>query len=68
MGAEVVVFSHSVSKAPDAIKLGADKFILTGDKDFAKTAGFGAANGGKEFDYILSCADAASIPIMQFLP
>jgi alcohol dehydrogenase (NADP+) len=58
MGAEVVLFSHSPSKAGDAFRLGADKFVATGDKDFGKTAGFGAANGGREFDYILSTADA----------
>ena len=42
--------------------------IATGDKDFAKTAGFGAANGGREFDYILSTADANAIPLADLLP
>ncbi|KAH8079866.1 GroES-like protein [Filobasidium floriforme] len=68
LGAEVVLFSHSPGKASDALRLGADKFIATGDKDFAKTAGFGAANKGREFDFILSCADSNAIPLDQFLP
>jgi hypothetical protein len=44
------------------------QFVATGDKDFAKTAGFGAANGGKEFDYILSTADANAVPVADLLP
>ena len=34
MGAEVTAFSHSSSKAEDAQKLGADNFVVTGEKDF----------------------------------
>lgn len=62
------LFSHSPNKAADALRLGADKFVATGDKDFAKTAGYGIANGGREFDFILSTADANSIPLADFLP
>lgn len=56
LGAKVLVFSHSPNKKDDAIKLGADEFVSTAEEGFAK----------KHFDsldYILSAADAASIPI-----
>lgn len=36
MGAKVIVFSHSANKKDDALKLGADEFVLSGEKDFAK--------------------------------
>lgn len=65
MGAEVVVFSHSANKEADALKLGADKFVNTGDKGFSEA--YGVANGGREFDFILSCADANAIPLSDFL-
>ncbi|KAJ9116270.1 hypothetical protein QFC24_006787 [Naganishia onofrii] len=58
LGANVTVFSHSISKATDAIRLGADKFISTADKDFASKF-----EGDDELDFILITADANAIPI-----
>ena len=34
LGAEVVAFSHSSRKKEDAFKLGADRFVETGEKGF----------------------------------
>jgi len=60
LGAHVVVFSHSANKEADAKKLGADEFVTT-DKD-----GFAKAYFDK-IDYMLSTADAASIPLSDLL-
>lgn len=56
LGAEVTVFSHSPSKAVDAVRLGADKFVSTADKDFAEKY-------QDTFDFILSTADANKAPL-----
>lgn len=51
MGAEVTVLSHSASKEKDAKRLGAHKFILTGNEEQAKSvAGY--------FDFILDTVSA----------
>jgi len=60
LGAKVVVFSHSPSKKEDCLKLGADEFIVTSEKDFAKP-------WFDKIDYIISAADAAAIPLDQFM-
>jgi alcohol dehydrogenase (NADP+) len=60
LGAKVIVFSHSPNKKEDAIKLGADEFIATGEKDFSKPY-------FDKIDYILSAADAASLPLSDLL-
>jgi len=51
MGAEVTAISHSPNKKDDAKKLGADHFIDSSKKDFAKDHAF-------EFDLIVSTTDA----------
>lgn len=56
LGANVTVFSHSPSKAVDAVRLGADKFVSTADKDFADKF-------QDHFDFILSTADANKAPL-----
>ncbi|KAL7423056.1 hypothetical protein Q5752_002355 [Cryptotrichosporon argae] len=58
LGAHVVVFSHSPNKKDDSLKLGADEFVSTGEKGFAD------AHADK-LDFILSAADAASIPLSE---
>ena len=60
LGAEVVVFSHSANKEKDARDLGADDFVLTSEKDFAKPL-------FSTLDYILSAADAAKLPISDLV-
>jgi len=60
LGAKVVVFSHSANKKDDAKKLGADEFVLTSEKDFAKPF-------FDKLDYILSTADSADIPLSDFV-
>lgn len=60
LGAKVTVFSHSPSKAVDAMGLGADKFISTGDEDFAESL-------QDPFDFILSTADANEVPMGELL-
>jgi alcohol dehydrogenase (NADP+) len=50
LGAEVWALSHSPNKKAEALKLGADHFISTGDKDWAKDHAF-------TFNFILHCAD-----------
>lgn len=51
MGAEVTMLSHSPSKEADAIRLGAQKFILTTDEEPAKTV-------ANYFDLILDTVSA----------
>jgi alcohol dehydrogenase (NADP+) len=48
LGAEVFAISHTKDKEEDAKKLGADHFIYSGDKDWAKPYAF-------KFDFILNC-------------
>jgi len=60
LGAKVIVFSHSPNKKEDALKLGADEFVATGEKDFAKPY-------FDKLDYILSAADAANLPLGDLL-
>ncbi|KAF1350195.1 NADPH-dependent medium chain alcohol dehydrogenase [Delphinella strobiligena] len=50
LGAEVWALSHTKDKKQDAKKLGADHFVYTGEKDWAKSLAF-------KFDFILNCAD-----------
>ena len=50
-GAEVTVLSHSASKEKDAERLGAHKFILTGDEKQAKSV-------NNYFDFILDTVSA----------
>lgn len=64
LGAKVIVFGHSPSKAPDAIRLGADEYISTADSGFGDKFGAGK---GPEFDFILSCADVNKVPMGDFL-
>ncbi len=51
MGAHVTVLSHSPNKRADALKLGADEFIATGDGEVFKTH-------AKSFDFILDTVSA----------
>jgi len=62
MGAEVTAISHSPRKRDDAKKLGADHFIDTSKKDFAKDHAY-------EFDLIVSTIDAAQkdFPMDEYL-
>jgi len=50
MGAEVTVLSHSPNKKDDALKLGADHFVSTGEDEWSKPLKF-------KFDFILNTAD-----------
>ena len=50
MGAEVWALSHTPGKKEDALKLGADHFVSTKDKDWAKPLAF-------TFNFILNAAD-----------
>ena len=52
MGAHVTVLSHSASKEKDALQLGADAFIATGDPEVF------SAHAGK-FEFILNTVSAA---------
>lgn len=60
LGARVIVFSHSPSKKQDSLDLGADEFVVSGEKDFAKPY-------FDKLDYILSAADVESIPLGDFV-
>jgi len=53
LGAEVWALSHSPDKKDDAVALGADHFVSTKDKDWAKPLAF-------TFNFILNCADMTS--------
>jgi alcohol dehydrogenase (NADP+) len=50
LGADVTVLSHTASKKDDALKLGANKFVVTTEKDWAKPLAL-------QYDFILSAAD-----------
>jgi alcohol dehydrogenase (NADP+) len=50
LGAEVWALSHTPGKKEQALKLGADHFVLTKEKDWAKPLAF-------TFNFILNCAD-----------
>jgi alcohol dehydrogenase (NADP+) len=50
LGAEVWALSHSPDKKDTALKLGADHFVSTKEKDWAKPLAF-------TFNFILNCAD-----------
>lgn len=63
LGATVYVFSHQPSKAADAMRLGADKFIATSDENFGKAFG----PNGIELDYILSTADSNQAPLSEIV-
>jgi len=60
LGARVIVFSHSPNKKQDCLDLGADEFVVSGEKDFAKPY-------FDKLDYILSAADVESIPLGDFV-
>jgi uncharacterized zinc-type alcohol dehydrogenase-like protein len=51
MGAEVTMLSHTASKAADAERLGAHKFVLTSDEEQAKSV-------ANYFDFILDTVSA----------
>ena len=51
MGAHVTVLSHSPSKRDDAMRLGADDFVATGEADVFK-------RNAKRFDFILDTVSA----------
>jgi len=51
MGAEVTMLSHTASKAADAKRLGAHKFVLTSDEEQVKTV-------ANHFDFILDTVSA----------
>jgi alcohol dehydrogenase (NADP+) len=50
LGAEVTALSHTPGKKEEALKLGADHFVCTKDKDWAEPLAF-------TFDFILNAAD-----------
>jgi len=50
LGAEVTALSHTPGKKDEALKLGADHFVCTGDKNWAEPLAF-------TFDFILNAAD-----------
>lgn len=50
LGAEVWALSHSPGKKQDALELGADHFVCTGNPDWAAPLAF-------TFNFILNCAD-----------
>lgn len=60
MGAHVIAFSHSPSKKQDCLDLGADEYVSSEDKDFAKPY-------FDKLDFLLSAADVESIPLDAFL-
>jgi len=60
LGAKVIVFSHSANKKDDAIKLGADEFVVTSEDGFEKPY-------FDKMDFMLSTADSASLPFDKFL-
>ena len=58
LGAEVTALSHTPSKKDEALKLGADHFVCTNDKDWAKPLAF-------TYDFILNAADMTNEFDMQ---
>ncbi|SCU93794.1 LADA_0G04940g1_1 [Lachancea dasiensis] len=62
LGAEVYAFSRGYSKKDDAIKMGADHFVATGEKNWSE-------NLGDTFDLILNCASSTtSLDLNALLP
>jgi len=60
LGAHVVVFSHQPDKKEDSLKMGADKFVLTTEKDWSKPF-------ARHFDLVLTTVDdVAGISIPDF--
>jgi alcohol dehydrogenase (NADP+) len=60
LGAEVWALSHTKSKKDDALKLGADHFVYTGEKDWAKPLAF-------KFNFILNCSDMTNeFPMSEY--
>ena len=61
LGAEVWALSHTLNKKEDALKLGADHFVYTGEKDWSKPLAF-------KFDFILNSSDMTSeFPMDEYL-
>ncbi|KAH3901728.1 NAD(P)-dependent alcohol dehydrogenase SCDLUD_001501 [Saccharomycodes ludwigii] len=64
LGAKVVAFSRSYSKKEDAIKMGADEFVATGDNSIDWSAKYFDA-----FDLILNCASSTTgLELNKLLP
>ncbi|WVW80988.1 hypothetical protein I302_102979 [Kwoniella bestiolae CBS 10118] len=63
MGAEVTAISRSGSKKEDAEKLGADRYIATGD-DIGKAF----KEYGRYFDMVICTSNPKSFPIQDYLP
>ncbi|MDD2858410.1 MAG: NAD(P)-dependent alcohol dehydrogenase [Candidatus Nanopelagicales bacterium] len=59
MGAEVTLISHSASKEADALRLGADHFLLSTDKDAWKAARY-------SLDFVLNTV-SVNIPVDRYL-
>lgn len=61
LGAEVTAISHSPNKKEDALALGADHFVSSGDKNWAEPHAF-------EYDFVLNAADMThEFDISQYL-
>ncbi|KUJ11420.1 NADPH-dependent medium chain alcohol dehydrogenase [Mollisia scopiformis] len=61
LGAEVTAISHSPNKKEDALALGADHFVSSGDKNWAEPHAF-------EYDFVLNAADMTNeFDIAQYL-
>lgn len=60
LGARVLALSHSADKEEDALKFGADEFVLTTDKEFGKKY-------FDKLDFVLSTADSDKIPLSDIL-
>ncbi|KZT58310.1 GroES-like protein [Calocera cornea HHB12733] len=61
LGAEVTAFSHSPNKKDDVLKMGADKFVISSEKDFEKPF-------QREFDIIICALNVSEgFPIGQYL-
>lgn len=61
LGAEVFALSHTPDKKEDALNLGADHFICTKEKDWAKDYAY-------TFDFILNCADMThEMPVKEYM-
>ncbi|MGE9746734.1 NAD(P)-dependent alcohol dehydrogenase [Bdellovibrio bacteriovorus] len=59
MGAEVTVLSHSESKRDDALKLGADRFVLTKNADAFK-------DNAMYFDLIINTVSSADLEMAHY--
>jgi alcohol dehydrogenase (NADP+) len=61
LGGEVWALSHTLNKKEDALKLGANHFIFTGEKYWSKSLVF-------KFDFILNSSDMTSkFPMDEYL-